>query len=495
MTEKRRRRLWGAFVVCGLVALGAIGVARVRPSFLARSAKLTPSSPEVDALRAAVKDANVLIVVLDAMRADHVGCYGYPRDTTPNLDRTARSSVQFDWHFSQSSETKSSTACLLTSQYCDTNLADGPRRLLPGTFTMEKGLERAGLRTLLISSNLKATPLYGLGDDFQEVVADKEFDPLLKEGGKRYSPTVALRAFAGWLDSHSKERFFAYVHFAPPHYPYEQPEEFTKLFRGLEPVDFEPGGVPFPERIPKPFPTPPALPEWINLYDANLRYGDWAVGEAEKLLSERGLLEKTLVIITADHGEAFGEHAHPWHGRSVYDEACHIPLLMRFPNGLGARRRIEALTQTIDLLPTIFDLLAVKRPGKGMQGKSLAPLLAGAADPVREYVFCRGGGSPSKYLVRSKEQALILYSNGEWRARYDLKKDPKQRRNVIGENAAVAEEMVEAFRRFAEEQRRPPRDFLEPGVKMPPLPEAPELKLSPEDRARVERIADLGYVR
>ncbi len=492
MAGKSRRRLLVAFLVCGLLALGTILVTRL---LHVKPAALTPSSSEVDSLRTAVKGANVLIVVLDAARADHVGCYGYPRETTPNLDRLARESVQFERHFSQSAETKSSTSCLFTSQYCDTHLADGPRLFMPGTFTMEKGLEKAGLRTLLISSNIKASPLYGLGNDFQEAMADKEFEALLKEGEASYLPTVVLRAFARWLDGNSSERFFGYLHFAPPHFPYKQPAEFTKLFAGLKPVDFQPGGTPFPERMPKPFPTPPALPEWINLYDANLRYGDWAVGEVEKLLRERGMLEKTLVIITADHGEEFGEHGHVWHGRSVYDGACHIPLLIRFPNGVLAGRRVETLTETIDLLPTIFDLLEVKRPSKGIQGQSLIPLLAGQTDAAREYVFCRGGGSPSKYLVRNEDWALILYANGEWRALYDLKKDPGQRRNVLAENGAVAKEMAEAFRQFTEEQRRPPVDFLEPGVKMPPLPEAPELKLSPEDRARVERIADLGYVR
>ncbi len=492
MLKTRRRRLLVAFSIYILLALGGFIVARL---FSAKPAALTPGDDKVNPLRASIKGANVLIVVLDAMRADHVGCYGYPRETTPNLDRLAGEAVLFERHFSQSAETKSSTSCLLTSQYCDTHLADGPRMFMPGTFTMEKGLERAGLRTLLISSNLKASPLYGLGNDFQEVVADKEFESLLKEGEATYLPTAPLRAFARWLNDNANERFFGYVHFAPPHFPYKQPEKFTKLFAGLEPINFQPGATQFPEKIPKPFPTPPELPEWINLYDANLRYGDWAVGEIVTLLREKGLLENTLLIVTADHGEEFGEHGQVWHGRSVYDGACHIPLWIRFPKGVLAGKRVGALTETIDILPTIFDLLAVKYPSKGIQGQSLLPLLSGQTETVRDYVFCRGGGRPSKYLVRSEEWALMLYANGEWRALYDLKKDPNQRRNVLAEKEAVAEEMVEAFRRFAKEQRRRPIDFLEPGVKMPPLPEAPELKLSPEDRARVERIADLGYVR
>jgi len=470
-----------------------IGVSQL--AFRPKAAEFTAGNPEVDKLREAVAGANVIVLVLDATRADHVGCYGYPRETTPNIDRLAKSAVVFEDHFSQSAETKSSTACLLTSQYCDTNLADGPRNLIPGTFTMEGGLGEAGFRTLLIASNLKASPLYGIGADFQSSIWDRELESLAKDGERPFRPEVALRGFREWLGENKDSRFFAYLHLVPPHYPYEQPEEFTQVFKGREPVSFEAGGVPYPETIPKPIPPTPELPGWINLYDANLRYGDWAVGQVEAELREKGLLDKTLLFVTSDHGEGFGEHGHVWHGRSVYDEACHIPLLVRFPNEALAGRRIDALTESIDLLPTIFDLLKVRYPADGIQGKSLLPVLSGEADSASDYVFCRGGGSPCKYLVRNKDYALILYSNGEWRALYDLKADPGEKQNAVEGHPEQAAAMVEAFREFADEQRRPPLDFLEPNAVMPPLPEVPEIKMSPEDRERINRIADLGYLR
>ncbi len=488
------RRAKGRWIILlvPVIALAAWGGLRLRSCTPAR---LTPSSPAVDALRASVKNANVIIVVMDATRADHVGYCGYPRDTTPNLDQLSKQAVAFERHFSQSTETKSSTACLLTSQYCDTNLADGPRAFIPGTFTMEAGLQKAGLRTLLISSNMKASPVYGLGGDFQDAIWDRQLAEIAGKGGHQYLPTIALRAFDRWLKNNAGERFFAYVHFAPPHYPYEQPAEYTSLFAGLKPVSFQPGGVPFPETIPPPMPTPPALPEWINIYDANLRYGDWAVGELIGRLEAAGILDKTLLIVTADHGEAFGEHGHVWHGFSVYDEVCHIPLLVRFPGGRLAGTRVPALSESVDILPTIFDLLQLDYPARGVQGRSLLPLLAGSSDPPNEYVFSRGGGKPSKYLVRSQDYALVLYSNGRFRALYDLRKDPGQRTNIADARPEIVDAMTAAFREFAARQRRPPMDFLEPNAKMGPLPEVPEIEMSPEDRARVQHIADMGYVR
>jgi len=262
-------------VVILVIAAAAYGLLS-QPPF--RAAALTPPGPIVNELRETVSDANVVIVVADATRADHVGCYGYPRETTPHIDQLAQSSVLFESHFSQTTETKSSTSCLLTSQYADTNLADGPRPLIPGTFTMEAGLKDAGLRTVLISSNLKASPLYGLGDDFDEAIWDRQLEQMAKEGEQRYIPSLAIRAFREWLDRNADSRFFAYIHLLPPHYPYEQPDEMTALFEGLSPVGFEPGGVPYPETTPAPIPPTPPLPDWINHYDANLRHADASIG-------------------------------------------------------------------------------------------------------------------------------------------------------------------------------------------------------------------------
>ena len=486
----RGRALWWVLLAVVLAA-GAYAAVRYRSAHAFEPAGLTPDSPEVDALRRAAADANIVLVVLDAVRADHVGCYGYPRETTPNIDRLSQSAVVFEKHFSQSSETKSSTASLLTSQYCDTHLSDGPRGLLDGTFTLEQGLSRAGLRTAVFSSNLKVSPAFGLGTDFDHQECDAELMPRTRAGERWTQPEVLVRAFRAWLEGQHGKPFFAYLHFMPPHTPYAQPEEMTALFRGLGPVNFEPGDYEFPEP-PRPVrPTPPPLPEWINLYDANLRYGDWAVGEVEQVLREFGLFDDTLFIVTSDHGEGFGEHGYVWHGRGVYDDNTHIPLVVRFPGGESGGRRIPTLSQTIDLYPTILDLLRGEYPRNGAQGRSLVPVIAGLADGVHECVFARAGGPPSKYLVRSPSHSLVLWENAKWRALYDLRSDPGQRRNVIDQHPDLAEDLVAVFREFAEEQRRPPRDFLDPDAEMAPLPSAPLPELTPEQE---KHLQNMGYL-
>lgn len=488
-----RAWLWG-LPAAALVALGAYGVARHRSAEQFAPAPLTPDTAQVRSIREAARGANVVVVVLDAARADHIGCYGYSRDTTPNIDRLAGESVVFDRHFTQYVTTKPSTVSLLTSQYSDTHLATGNRHLLDGAFTIEEGLRRAGLRTALFSSNPNASPGMGVGLDFREAFDQSDVEPLVEGWEELTSPAALVTLIEQWVREHRGRRFFMYVHFDPPHQPYLQPEEMTKLFQGRQPPGFRPGDFAFPvdDRDMLGTCLHPPLPEWINLYDANLRYGDWAVGEIERLLREVGIFDNTLLIITSDHGEAFGEHGYLWHERGVYEELARIPLLIRFPGGARPTERVPALTQTIDLLPTIFDVLAIPYPEEGIQGRTLLPLITGAEDRAHDFVFCRSDGRPPSYLVRSPDWAFMLWGNGEWRALYDLRADPEQRENVIAQRPEVAEEVLAAFRSFALQQRRPPLDFLEPGAELPPPPEAGESHVAPETK---ERLRALGYLK
>ena len=464
---------------------------RGKPDF--EPAAFTPPSAQVSAIREAARGANVVICVIDAARADHIGCYGYPRATTPNMDRLAPQSLLFRRHFCQYPSTKPSTASLFTSQYSDTHLALETRRFLEGTFTLAQGFERAGLRTVLFSSNPNASPGMGIGLDFQEVYDQGDVEPLVSDWEKLTLPQPLLTLIETWLDKNGDSRFFAYVHFDPPHQPYLQPEEMTQLFAGKRPPGFQAGPFEFPVEDEKILATclRPPLPKWINLYDANLRFADWAVGELERLLRDAGVFENTVFVVTSDHGEAFGEHGYLWHERGVYDELVRVPLLIRLPGGKLAGD-VDALTESIDLLPTLCDMLEVPYPREGIQGRSLLSLLAGLEEEVRDHVFCRSDGRPPSYLMRGREWALILYGNGEWRALYDLTADPAQRRNVIGDNAEVADTMLAGFREFALQQRRPPVDFLSPEVEMPPLPEAGETALTPEMQ---RRLRALGYVK
>jgi len=202
------------------------------------------------------------------------------------------------------------------------------------------------------------------------------------------------------------------------------------------------------------------------------------------------VFDDTVLLVTSDHGEAFGEHGYIWHERGVYDELVHVPLLLRLPGGATASE-IGALTQTIDLLPTVFDLYEIPCPREGIQGTSLLPLMAGLEGAANDSVISRSDGDPPSYLIRSRDWSLILYGNGTWRSLHDLRADPGQRRNVMADQSEVAEEMVAAFREFAATQARPPFEFLDPEAKPLPLPDVNQMALTPETR---RQLRALGYV-
>jgi len=308
-------------------------------------------------------------------------------------------------------------------------------------------------------------------------------------------PESLLQLVADWLAEPPTRPFFAYIHFLPPHEPYDAPDDMKQLFAGKEPPNARQGPLEFPQigvhlpenskRAREP------LKRWVNLYDANLRWADWAVGEVERLLREAGVFDDTLFVVTSDHGEAFGEHGYLSHICGLYDELVHIPLLMRFPGGRRPVERVGALTQGVDVLPTIFDLLQIPYPEEQIQGRSLVPLLAGDVEKVRDYVFARDLGEPASYLVRSLNSALILYRGGELRALYDLETDPKQTRNIIEEEPGRAEALLLAFREFAKTQRRQPVDFIDSSGEPTAPPSGPEIEFSEEMRRQLEA---LGYL-
>ena len=461
----------------------------------------SPRGRTIAGLRDAAAGSSVVVCVLDAARVDHLGCCGYPRETTPNIDRLASESLVFEQHFTQASFTKPSTASLFTSQYPDTHLVltnVRNRGIADSSFTMARGLGAAGFQTGFFSSNPWVDVKKGMGRNFHDAYGLDEAGEVQEEGGERFAPEPLLELFRGWLPEHVDERFFVYLHFMPPHTPYRQPEEYTSLFRGTTPPGYlaekyRPGqyDVPIGDESRKH----PPLPRWINLYDANLRYGDWVVGEVESMLREAGVLENTLLVVTSDHGEAFGEHGYVLHGGPVHDEVSHIPFLLRFPGG-GQTGRISALTQTVDVLPTVFELLDIKVADE-VQGRSLLPVMTGGAEEVNEFVFTRAKPDPScpddraKYMVRSRSHALLLYSNGRWRALYDLNADPEQRHNVIDSQPAVTREMVEVFREFAMQQGTPPLSFVGIESEAPVVEDLPR----PERTPQLEREPRaLGYL-
>jgi arylsulfatase A-like enzyme len=374
-------------------------------------------------------------------------------------------------------------------------LARYDRKLPEGTYTLAQGFKEIGYYTVLFSQNDYASPQWGLGTHFDTAI----YEPDLRKAGYErpfyWLPQVLLEQVDRWLDDRPPTPFFAYVHFMPPHDPYLAPPEiYARFFQ-----------MPLPEttwRSPYPFegvevelrkrerPWDQAL--FINRYDGHYFFGDMAVGALARLFDDVGLLDNTLFIVSADHGEAFGEHGYKGHTMSVYDESIHVPLVMKFPGEDGQRGRVAGLTEVVDILPTLADLFLFPYPKEVVQGRSFLPLLAGQEDEIHEYVFSRSAGDPPSYAVRSHDWLLMLYSGGGMRALYDLKSDPRAIANVIDEQPEQAEKLYEVFREFAQRQTAPPLQFLDPNAASPDWPEV-ELIEPTEDM--LDTLRALGYVK
>lgn len=267
------------------------------------------------------------------------------------------------------------------------------------------------------------------------------------------------------------------------------------LFAGTQPPRYWQGKFEFPEALANRPPTarPDSWVTWGNAYDANLRWADAAVGDLVSTLSASGLLEKTVLIVTADHGDAMREHGYGGHIGVPYDEALHIPLLIRFPGAHRPVGRVNALTQTIDLMPTLLDLCGIPYPRTQVQGRSLVPLLAGEVGKVNDFVFSRATlGDASCYVIRDAHATLLLFHGGQPRGLYDLDTDPWQTRNLIRQQPARAEALLRAFRAFAEAQRYRPLDFLDPRYTPPKPKDLPTMAISRETQ---RQLKSLGYVR
>lgn len=508
---RMRRLLWPLLAVI-VVALVGYQVVRRRAapqqagSASPEFAELTEGGPEVDAFRRASENANVVVCVLDAARPDHIGYYGYPRETTPNIDRIAGQSLVFDNHFSQYPQTTESTTSLFTSQYPDTHLATTARALPESRLTIARGLKPAGYYTAIFTMHIAVSAATGIGVDFDHsvLIGGRDWsDRLGVPEGDRTAEGL-IEAVTEWLESNPQTPFFMYIHFTPPHYPYNAPDELTQLFAGQTPPTLWQGSSDLPGANAAVSPMDPMpMPDQVNLYDANLRHADWAVGQLEAALADTGLLDNTIFIVTADHGEPFGEHEYRWHSNCPYDEAIHIPLIMKFPGDTIPPGRIGALTQSIDLLPTIFDVLNVSYRAEGVQGQSLLPVLAGQVDEVNDYVIShtarsqeRGQGllsltNPSWYVIRDHHWSLILEEGGEPVALYDLEADPRQTRNVLNEEPERAAEMKEAFVAFASAQTRRPLRVGGAIISREPPPQGRQIELSDDVR---RELRSLGYV-
>ena len=354
---------------------------------------------------------NVLLVTLDTTRADRLGCYGYPRARTPNLDGLASAGVRFENAYSQVPLTTPSHSSLLTGTYPLYHQVhnNGSYALRAEVTTLAEVLKGQGFQTAAFVGSFTVDSRFGLDQGF-DVYDDKfmegqAFKPLNAErkAEKVYAP------FRSWLDRSGERPFFCWVHFYDPHIPYDPPAPYS--------IDFA-----------------------DSPYDGEIAYMDHYVGQVTAALREKNLLARTLIVLAGDHGEAFGEKVETGHGVFLYDGTLRVPLIFSAEGHLPKGAVIRPRVRLIDIVPSILDMLGFPPP-KEVQGTSLLPYISGrekrSLDSYVETYFPRENYGWSE---------LVGLIEGDWKyiqapkpELYNLKSDPQENENAIGREGSLAQ--------------------------------------------------------
>ncbi len=382
---------------------------------------------------------NILLITIDTLRADHLSSYGYHLNTSPNIDRLASEGVKFTRAHTTIPLTGPAHLSMFTSRYPQEHGARRNGLAVPDDakwLFLPQILRGHGYRTGAFVSawplTSRLTHLDRWFDHFDEDLPRKYqlFNSM------RYAEDVTPRAI-DWLKQNRGERFFLFVHYFDPHSPYK----FWKAFANPGPS----GNPPAPVRK-----HGEEMRRRIVNYDSEVGYTDYYVGKLLEALDESGLRESTLVVLTADHGESLGEHGYVGHGRHLYEDIIHVPLIFRWPGRLPEGKIVDSLVSVVDIAPTIMDV-ALKGSGVNVRlpvpfgGRSLAAALGEdktlASRPVRYLTFAGKKGFFPQFVswlwVQDKELPFrmgrtdgsrkAIWTPGDKVLRvYDLSRDPDE---------------------------------------------------------------------
>jgi len=428
---------------------------------------------------------NLVLVSVDTLRADHMSLYGYERPTTPHLETLASDAVVFDEFVNSGGWTLASHMSMFTSLYprthrvLSTRAYKGRPRLPDARVTLAEVLSDAGHASAAFVDALWMRAAFGF---------DQGFDLYDQKGGGVQA--VLPRALA-WIDDHRAAPFFLFLHIYDVHskpvgLPYGCPGYLDRYAADRDGYDGCEGG-----RCASNFllwvdadvkQGHHRLSEWIDegemeiiegLYDGCINFVDDHVAELVDHLKQLGIYDRTLLAITSDHGEQFGEHGSVLHGHD-FEESVRIPLLLKLPGQAYAGRRVGALATTIDLMPTLLAVLGRSVPEEG-QGVNLLPAVRDG-DSVRSTVLLDAALRTDRNKYFPETGRL-----------YDLAGDPAETEDAAGRQPELAERLDEAFR---EQSERTEREGLLLGARGPEKTGLPEL--DEDERAQLEA---LGYAK
>lgn len=366
-----------------------------------------------------IENMNIVIFTIDTLRADHLECYGYEKVKTPNIDRLADEGIRFEYNIAQAPLTLPSHSTIFTGTY---PLYHGIRDnggfyLDDKHVTLAEVLKNKGFSTGAFVAAFVLDSRWGLDQGFDFYYDNFDLTKYRRpslDAVQRRGEEVLEEAYQ-WIEKQSQGRFFAWIHLYDPHTPYDPPEPYKSQYMDRQ----------------------------YGLYDGEIAYVDRLMGEFRQFMENRGLLEKTVIIFTADHGESLGEHQESAHGFFIYDAAVRIPLIFRFPERRFAGQVVTQQVRSLDILPTVLDIIGEESP-ECVQGESLLGLILGRDErpdlPAYSETYW-----PNYHYGWSE---LKSYRTGQYKfidapkpELYDIIADPGELNNLISAQAAFARKM------------------------------------------------------
>lgn len=419
---------------------------------------------------------DVILISIDTLRADHLGCYGYEKDTSPHLDALAEEGVVFENFFAPCSLTKPSHVSMLTSLYPLTH------SILTNHEAYSFSENIVPIAQILRESGFKTAGFSGGGSVSEIDGFARGFDMWSEV------PFIAshLPHVYKWLKANRKEPFFLFFHFYDVHAPYVFRDKFKNMYRDLDyysallsrtkkilaaeklslqyfkTLTLQEKFSLLVSRLIQKFKRQPeegvaeaarkeilsslhkwrTIPEYskhiqllVDSYDAGIKYTDHNLGEFFSFLKSSGLWKNTLLIVTSDHGEEFMEHNLLTHGGNLYDTLIHIPLIIKMPGSSELiAKRIDGLSDIVDIMPTVLDILNINFKEQ-MQGQSLLPIMQGRQKNIKNKIYASLDTAKSQELrlVRTERWKYITHGPNfsEKDELYDLNEDRAERRNLI----------------------------------------------------------------
>ncbi|MDE0884342.1 MAG: sulfatase [Myxococcota bacterium] len=425
------------------------------------------ATPEAIAGLSEIEDLNIVFILIDTLRADRLGAYGHERATSPAIDALAADGLRFARNMSQSSWTKCSMASMWTAHYpVRTGVTRSEDAISSDAQMPAEILREAGYETYALWRNAWVGPSFGFSQGF-EVYHSPRPSPI-PPSIRREKPTTGvagtdqdiIHSAREFFRTHGEKRFFLYLHLMDVHqYVYD---EASALFGTT----------------------------YSDIYDNSIHWEDRLVGSLVADLDRRGLREKTLIVLASDHGEAFGEHGREGHARDVYSEVVTTPLIISFPFRLAEPLVVDAVSENVDLWPTLLDLLGLP-PIEGANGRSLVPEIQASIageelESAPRYAHIdqswgRKDEDPQPMVAVTEGPYRLIYreaGRGPRRAElYAYASDRQESRRIDNEEPEVRERMIGLAQAYLESEA-------------PAWGDAPEIELND---AQLQQLRALGY--